>query len=1291
MSTFKPASIGKTGILSIKKNGEQVSRYRPDLGNAEIDISSEEKLNTTGQFDTITGGILQSCNVKLDINQDLHGYSNPWVGGAGKNKLPMTVSGIKSVNTSGTWNGNVYTLNNEITVEVLLDNDSNIIGFKINGTASSNLQFYIRPMNLSIGDYLLNGGHTSEKRIFFYNGSQWYNSTTGDIAFSITGSETTQQVAIVMMLGQSFSNEIFYPMIRLSTVSDATFEPYTNICGITGHSSVEVTVSDAEDTVIEDVTVALGGTYYGGTLDVVSGKLTIDRTIVNLGSLTWTVQSTSVTGKNRFRTGDITPVDKKPSANNVVADISSSIYKAITAENTYFLNNEGVSLDTAGAILIYDSTKETLTANEFKTAMDGAQLVYALATPVVIQLTPQQINALVGENNIDIPLDGQSLTSAVYRELFAWDDVKDIVGEQVAKSDIVDNLTTNDATKVLSAKQGKVLQDTKVNISDIKDNLTSTDTNKPLSAKQGKVLDEKINGLYTELTDNEPYTLRQGKGDMVNFSLEGASVAWNQLVNLANTTNTYGDSVTVTRNTNGTVRIQSDGNNSAVDNANLLGSSSFRKFENISNHKLLFSIGGSNPISSSIVQKIYVSSSNSWTDSQVLIKNNNDFRDLIFVIPQGKEYISWYLNIQANTTCDFTLKPQIFDLTQLFGTTIADAIYAMEQATAGSGVAFFRQYFPKAYYAYDSGSIQSVNVASRKVVGKNVCPFEVDAKVSASTYWTDSIPVIGGKTITVSLDAERISGTTISNTTINLFRCKQVDSNGDEISTTLYGTLVLTASSPVTRASKIITLDANAKEIAFDLTNYNGDSNVNTRKFNFMVEYGSATETSYEPYESHIANFDTTKQLRGIPSLVNNKLVYDGDIYTPNGITRKYGIVDLGSLTWNYSSYATRFWVNTSSFGMKASAVDVIPRMLCGKELIIDTWSNVTNNLSDKSLALKNDSSEINVRHTAYTDASTFTTAMSGVYLVYELATPTTESAEPYQNPQRSDASGTEEFVDFGVSAGTRDVSIPCGHNSTYKSSEVIQPLEDYVDGYRINEIRDDVEYYEQNGFLSKNLLKISAGNYLPSGISYIVNDDGTVTVNGYNSGRTYLVLGVVSGVSGKTVRLTGCPKGGVASYSNNGYCMFVGGTGQTVKYDTGEGLTFVPDGDSFTVYINVVNTQMNSVVFKPMISFDEYATYNDYTPYAPSNLELMSMIPIKLYATGSFTSSTSTTTTVTVTNANINYNANNPIEVTSDVFGLTVSNISVSGSGTGATISITFPKMSSAQTVNYRVYIITI
>ena len=59
------------------------------------------------------------------------------------------------------------------------------------------------------------------------------------------------------------------------------------------------------------------------------------------------------------------------------------------------------------------------------------------------------------------------------------------------KTDIIDNTSTNDNTKVLSAKQGKLLNDTKLNKTDVIGNLTNSDNTKALAASQGKVLDNK--------------------------------------------------------------------------------------------------------------------------------------------------------------------------------------------------------------------------------------------------------------------------------------------------------------------------------------------------------------------------------------------------------------------------------------------------------------------------------------------------------------------------------------------------------------------------------------------------------------------------------------------------------------------------------------------------------------------------------------------------------------------------------------------------------------------------------
>ena len=52
----------------------------------------------------------------------------------------------------------------------------------------------------------------------------------------------------------------------------------------------------------------------------------------------------------------------------------------------------------APTLAIHDSRFTDATA--FKTAMNGVQLVYELATPLTIQLTPTAVKSLLGQNNI---------------------------------------------------------------------------------------------------------------------------------------------------------------------------------------------------------------------------------------------------------------------------------------------------------------------------------------------------------------------------------------------------------------------------------------------------------------------------------------------------------------------------------------------------------------------------------------------------------------------------------------------------------------------------------------------------------------------------------------------------------------------------------------------------------------------------------------------------------------------------------------------------------------------------
>lgn len=70
---------------------------------------------------------------------------------------------------------------------------------------------------------------------------------------------------------------------------------------------------------------------------------------------------------------------------------------------------------------------------------------------------------------------------------------------------------------------------------------------------------------------------------------------------------------------------------------------------------------------------------------------------------QGACFVGLRINTNANTGTVYMRNVNVVDLTQLFGTTIADYIYSLEQATAGAGVAWFKNLFYKDYYPYNAG------------------------------------------------------------------------------------------------------------------------------------------------------------------------------------------------------------------------------------------------------------------------------------------------------------------------------------------------------------------------------------------------------------------------------------------------------------------------------------------------------------------------------------------------------------------------------------------------------------
>ena len=246
----------------------------------------------------------------------------------------------------------------------------------------------------------------------------------------------------------------------------------------------------------------------------------------------------------------------------------------------------------------------------------------------------------------------------------------------------------------------------------------------------------------------------------------------------------------------------------------------------------------------------------------------------------------------------------VTDLTLALGSTIADYVYSLEQATAGSGVAWLKEHFPKMfgqYNPYDAGSIQSVS--------------------------------------------------------------------------------------------------------------------------------GLVSHTTKDANDNVIGSYplDSTVTLRGIPKLDNGKLYYDGDTYGADGsVSRKYGVVV-------YDGSADEEWRRYDQGSASAYAMNIVPPNIFHDDIQITYMSNyLTPILGSATWGNYDKFISVNVLGALITGIQSITTvadwkaylAQHPLEVVYELATPTTETAQPFTKTQLCDSGGTEEFVTSGI--------VSVGHKSKY-------------------------------------------------------------------------------------------------------------------------------------------------------------------------------------------------------------------------------------------------------------------
>lgn len=527
-----------------------------------------------------------------------------------------------------------------------------------------------------------------------------------------------------------------------------------------------------------------------------------------------------------------------------------------------------------------------------------------------------------------------------------------------------------------------------------------------------------IDGYYEEMTvgdaeqlvatqfveDSDPYLFRPtgGSSDVGNRAyldkIVGCTVAWNQQVDTSKALLTTRVGVTLSRKENGKLFLNGTATGETawcvVGRANL-----------VVGHKYL---------SKRVAENVPIRIDEIGTGKPAIVFSGNlEVKTLTKPTEKGV-----YAQVRNGVTVNTEIDPFIIDLTQMFGSTIADYIYSLEQSQAGAGVACFKKLFPKDYYAYNAGELLSVEgIQSHDTVGFN--------------QWDEEWEVGG------------INRSTGENTSVtNVIR--SANYIGCLPSTTYFFANLSNAGNPY-----IHYYDADKNFISYAEvgrnTTFATPSNAHYIRFNMDTGYGVTYKNDicinlnspsrngeYEPYEKHSYQLDSYLTLRGIPKLdASNNLYYDGDEYTSDGkVKRKYGVVTLDGTSgkafrgaWGsqfnnpngYAVYTTGIRSKTSNvisnrFIYNGNEVDKMPLYsFVGGSGVEDTWTfilpNTVTSLSEANAWLANNPTTI----------------------VYELATPTTETAEPFQNIQIVDDFGTEEFVSTGI--------VPVGHKTRYPAN----------------------------------------------------------------------------------------------------------------------------------------------------------------------------------------------------------------------------------------------------------------
>ena len=608
----------------------------------------------------------------------------------------------------------------------------------------------------------------------------------------------------------------------------------------------------------------------------------------------------------------------------------------------------------------------------------------------------------------------------------------EIDAENFAVSDVTftketgsDHTTTYYSAKHYAGVAEGWAEDAEDTAEDIADHLAQSDENTTdigIADKRISNIEKLLQGnLYDYQTDStSAYTKSVPSGAMPYAGLEkvgGKTVVMNQLVQNGNFVDTSGwDSNNGTISASGNVltyTVTTPSGDGLSIKGNVLGTILNHIYFITADLKYNDTLPNTNPSIGSGGYSMYngtsVTALNTWTKVEGFFTRSSTSGDdkMAIYIRSGNCSVGDTIDIR-NVWCT--------DLTSLCG--------AGNEPTT---VEQFREQYPAQYYAHNEGSLLSAGVTEVVSAGKNILPTTVPSNYIRGQITSTTIAANNYR-FTFGIPCKPYTNYYFSQTGMNtewdsVAFGKKIPAVGDSV----YGYHSMAYSTGYMGNSGDNTY------ILIQFSPLNGYSHF-IESVKPMIEMGTS-RTLYVPYKIPIttpisASIQALEGYGWSAGTAYNYVDFERKVFVKN-----VGRVDLGSLSWTYSAN----WGDSPRF--ESSFLNPLTKPIANdKKANIITARYVTYSrdglyaTSQNGIALTfggGNNYAVTIRDSAYSDATTFKSALDGVYLYYELATPTEVDISEYltdDNLIQVESGGTLTFPNQNGD----DYQIPVPSEETY-------------------------------------------------------------------------------------------------------------------------------------------------------------------------------------------------------------------------------------------------------------------